>query len=118
MSMGFPREQCVAALRAAYNNSERAVEYLLNGIPSGNGGQGGQGPQGTEALQALASLPQFEMMRQAVQNDPSALQTILGQLATTSPEIYNVKHPSFSSSRSILKSSKACSSAERKAISR
>lgn len=91
--MGFPREQCVAALRAAYNNSERAVEYLLNGIPSqhgGNAGQGGQGPQGTEALQALASLPQFEMMRQAVQNDPSALQTILGQLATTSPEIYNV----------------------------
>lgn len=47
MSMGFPREQCVAALRAAYNNSERAVEYLLNGIPShhgGNAGQGGQGP--------------------------------------------------------------------------
>lgn len=91
--MGFPREQCVAALRAAYNNSERAVEYLLNGIPAGSGGQGGQAPQGTEALQALASLPQFEMMRQAVQNDPNALQTILGQLATTSPEIYNVNGP-------------------------
>ena len=116
--MGFPREQCVAALRAAYNNSERAVEYLLNGIPAGSGGQGGQAPQGTEALQALASLPQFEMMRQAVQNDPNALQTILGQLATTSPEIYNVNGPSCSSSHSTPKSSKACCSAARKAISR
>lgn len=32
--MGFPREECVAALQAAYGHSDRAVEYLLNGIPS------------------------------------------------------------------------------------
>jgi len=34
MAMGFPREECVAALRAAYGHSDRAVEYLLGGIPS------------------------------------------------------------------------------------
>lgn len=32
-NMGFDKELVAKALKAAYNNPDRAIDYLLNGIP-------------------------------------------------------------------------------------
>lgn len=121
MSMGFPRDQCVEALRAAYNNVERAVEYLLNGIPENVRGQGsqpapplgGEGGQelGIGHLRALFNHPQFAQIRDVIRSNPSALQPILAQISQSSPQLYNVSSHLFSSSLSTPRNSNASSPA-------
>ncbi|KAK2630117.1 hypothetical protein QTJ16_000937 [Diplocarpon rosae] len=53
-SMGFERLQIDSAMRAAFYNSERAIEYLLNGIPE-NLQQEQRAPAAAAAAQAAAS---------------------------------------------------------------
>ncbi|KAI6715970.1 hypothetical protein JHW43_001467 [Diplocarpon mali] len=151
-SMGFERSQIDAAMRAAFYNSERAIEYLLNGIPENlqqeqrapavavaaqaaaspspapanpaaeggdepvdlfqaaaqQGAGGGAGARGSATglfagagaapgvaaaegglgnLDFLRNNPQFQHLRQIVQQQPQMLEPILQQVSAGNPQL-------------------------------
>lgn len=153
-SMGFPRSDIDRAMRAAFFNPDRAVEYLLTGIPetaqqeeqqpaaprpqtgagqtpaapaaaesgntgaaqpasgdepvnlfeaaarAGQPGSGGAaatappaaaggdgGAAGANALDFLRNNPQFQQLRQVVQQQPQMLEPILQQVAAGNPQL-------------------------------
>ncbi|XP_062473415.1 UV excision repair protein RAD23 homolog B isoform X1 [Pezoporus occidentalis] len=113
MSMGYEREQVIAALRASFNNPDRAVEYLLMGIPRDNQAAAEPPPPaassgasqssavaaavatiptttsslGGHPLEFLRNQPQFQQMRQVIQQNPSLLPALLQQIGRENPQL-------------------------------
>ncbi|KAF4097352.1 RAD23 homolog A, nucleotide excision repair protein b [Onychostoma macrolepis] len=118
MSMGYEREQVIAALRASFNNPDRAVEYLLMGIPTESeqppqevvrptpvsnptppapqrpqpppaaaGAESGAAQASANPLEFLRNQPQFQQMRQIIQQNPALLPALLQQLGRDNPQL-------------------------------
>lgn len=112
VEMGFGREEAIRALRASFNNPDRAVEYLTNGFPATEetneeeegeaGGEMEEDSEGDEeeeqmtagersaALDFLRQDPQFLQLRALIQQNPQLLEPIIEQLGQSSPELFQL----------------------------
>ncbi|XP_014245634.1 UV excision repair protein RAD23 homolog B [Cimex lectularius] len=97
VDMGYERSQVEAALRASFNNPDRAVEYLLTEIPTDplDLGDRGVASERTDPVYSrvedplgfLRSQPQFQQMRAVVQQNPELLNTVLQQIGQSNPAL-------------------------------
>lgn len=87
------------ALRAAFYNPDRAVDYLLNGIPDnpepqerpsagGNMPSAPTGDMGDNPLAFLQNNPMFSQLRDRIIREPAFFQTFMNQLAQTQPQLH------------------------------
>jgi len=124
MALGYSREQVMLALNRSFHNADRAAEYLLSGnIPEAPGDTDGGGDEvlgqvseaiapvsggaagaggGTTDLSFLRNLPQFQLMRTQVQQDPQSLPLLLQGIGETNPELLSLINQNQTQFISIL----------------
>lgn len=109
--MGYEKPQVEAALRASYNNPDRAVEYLLTGIPpsammeaapasqpqaapaASTPAAGQPAPAagtGENPLAFLRDHEMFQQIRSVIQQNPQMLTTMLQQIGRSNPELLSI----------------------------
>merc|ERR1719186_1561743 len=106
VGMGYEKEKVEAALRASFNNPDRAVEYLLTGIPPSllttgappageestpvvapGGGGGTPAAGGENPLAFLRDHEMFQQIRAVIQQNPNMLSTMLQQIGQSNPQL-------------------------------
>jgi UV excision repair protein RAD23 len=96
--MGFPENEVRAALLAAMGNPDLAYEFLLTGIPEGANIPVATIPAaapasgGAVSIESLRQHPQFNMLKQLVQQNPAALSQVLDLIGTQNPALLAAIH--------------------------
>ena len=101
VAMGFPEAETRAALAAAMGNADLAYEYLLTGIPEHAAAMSAQSRPSTATtsttaggtdIEQLRLHPQFNTLRQLIQQNPAALPQVLNLIGTQSPQLLEAIH--------------------------
>lgn len=106
MSMGYPETDVRRALLASFNNPDRAIEYLIEGIPDIPDMMGaspavtpasaiptGIPPAnigGANPLNFLREDPRFNQMRRVIRQRPELLSSVLARIGETNPALLAV----------------------------
>lgn len=107
MSMGYPESDVRRALLASFNNPDRAIEYLIEGIPDipdmmgatptvtpavgiPTGIPTGVPTGGANPLNFLREDPRFNQMRRVIRQRPELLSSVLTRIGETNPALLAV----------------------------
>ena len=83
IEMGFPREQALAALTAAFGNRERAVEYLFGGIPDDAPG----GPMAGAPMAPTPRVPTSPTAARPLPTPPFSAEKVAAALGGAQPRV-------------------------------
>ncbi|XP_067635409.1 UV excision repair protein RAD23 homolog B [Eurosta solidaginis] len=95
--MGYAEAEVRQALAASFNNPERAIEYLIEGIPDSvlmqpedavlYGGEGTDADLGMSPFEMFRSDPLFRNLRRAIQQHPELINDAIQRVGEANPAI-------------------------------
>ncbi|XP_075159254.1 UV excision repair protein RAD23 homolog B [Haematobia irritans] len=93
VSMGYVEHDVRRALRASFNNPERAIEYLIEGIPTSPSTPEGDSYTDTDAdlsmtpFEVFRGDPVFQNLRSALQQHPELIDAAIQRIGETNPAL-------------------------------
>ncbi|XP_013099754.1 UV excision repair protein RAD23 homolog A [Stomoxys calcitrans] len=93
VSMGYVEHDVRRALRASFNNPERAIEYLIEGIPTSPSTPEGDSYTETDAdlsmtpFEVFRGDPVFQNLRSALQQHPELIDAAIQRIGESNPAL-------------------------------